>query len=46
MLPPEKLKHFVDYVPEALPARQAQRILDLNAAQLLGLTIGAQSNSA
>jgi 6-methylsalicylate decarboxylase len=46
MLPPEKLKHFVDYVPEALPAQQAHRILDLNAAQLLGLTVGAQANSA
>lgn len=46
MLPPEKLKHFVDYVPEALPAQQAQRILDLNAAQLLGLTVGAQANPA
>jgi aminocarboxymuconate-semialdehyde decarboxylase len=46
MLPPEKLKHFVDYVPEALPAEQAHRILDVNAAQLLGLTDGAPSSSA
>jgi aminocarboxymuconate-semialdehyde decarboxylase len=37
MLPPDKLKHFVDYVPEALPAEDAQRILDVNAARLLGL---------
>jgi hypothetical protein len=38
MLPPEKLKHFVEYVPEALPAEEAQRILDMNAAQLLGVS--------
>ena len=38
MLPPEKLKHFVDYVPEALAPEDAQRILDVNAAHLLGLT--------
>src|SRR5579871_195566 len=37
MLPPEKLKHFVDYVPEALNDADARRILDVNAAQLLGL---------
>jgi aminocarboxymuconate-semialdehyde decarboxylase len=37
MLPPEKLKHFVDYVPEALPADDAHRVLDVNAARLLGL---------
>jgi 6-methylsalicylate decarboxylase len=37
MLPPEKLKHFVDYVPEALPADEARRILDVNAERLLGI---------
>jgi len=37
MLPPDKLKHFVDYVPEALAADDARRILDVNAARLLGL---------
>lgn len=36
MLPPEKLKHFVDYVPEALDGDDARQILDINAAQLLG----------
>lgn len=38
MLPPEKLKHFVDYVAEALPGGDAERILDVNAAELLGIT--------
>ena len=37
MLPPEKLKHFVDYVSEALPEAEARAILDQNAASLLGL---------
>ena len=37
MLPPDKLKHFVDYVAEALPADEADAILDRNAAALLGL---------
>ncbi|MBV9896457.1 MAG: amidohydrolase [Chloroflexi bacterium] len=37
MLPPEKLKRFVDYVSEALPDDEAHRILDVNAVQLLGL---------
>jgi aminocarboxymuconate-semialdehyde decarboxylase len=37
MLPADKLKHFVDYIPEALPAEDARRILDVNAAKLLGL---------
>lgn len=37
MLPPDKLKHFVDYVSEALPAEDARQILEVNAAQLLGL---------
>jgi hypothetical protein len=37
MLPPDKLKHFVDYVPEALAAYDAERILDVNAASLLAL---------
>jgi 6-methylsalicylate decarboxylase len=37
MLPPEKLKHFVDYIPEALPAEDAQRILEINAPRLLAL---------
>jgi len=43
MLPPEKLKHFVDYVAEALPADEARRILDINAADLLGITAPARS---
>lgn len=38
MLPPEKLKHFVDYVPEALAAADARQILDVNAGRLLGLS--------
>ena len=38
MLPPEKLKHFVDYVDEALPPADARAVLDLNAAKLLGLS--------
>jgi len=38
MLPPEKLKHFVDYIPETLDAEDAQCILDVNAARLLGLS--------
>jgi len=37
MLPPEKLKHFVDYVGEALPPGDARQVLDVNAAHLLGL---------
>jgi aminocarboxymuconate-semialdehyde decarboxylase len=37
MLPPEKLKHFVDYVPEALSEGDARRVLDVNAPELLGL---------
>jgi hypothetical protein len=37
MLPPDKLKHFVDYVPEALDEADARRVLDVNAVQLLGL---------
>lgn len=37
MLPPDKLKHFVDYVGEALPETDAGAILDRNAATLLGL---------
>jgi 6-methylsalicylate decarboxylase len=43
MLAPEMLKHFVDYIPEALPAEDAEAILERNAAELLGLrdTIGA-----
>jgi 6-methylsalicylate decarboxylase len=41
MLPPEKLKHFVDYVAEALPAEDARRVLDTNAAELLGLAVTA-----
>jgi aminocarboxymuconate-semialdehyde decarboxylase len=36
MLPPEKLKHFVDYVDEALSPSEARAVLDLNAAKLLG----------
>ena len=44
MLAPEMLKHFVDYIPEALPAEDAEAILERNAAEVLGLrdTIGAQ----
>ena len=42
MLPPEKLKHFVDYVPEALGAEDARQILDVNAARLLGLEATAK----
>jgi aminocarboxymuconate-semialdehyde decarboxylase len=41
MLPPEKLKHFVDYIPEALPPDDARRILEVNAAELLGLSTSA-----
>jgi 6-methylsalicylate decarboxylase len=37
MLPAEKLKHFVNYIPEALPPEDARLILEVNAAQLLGL---------
>ena len=36
MLPPAKLKHFVDYVPEALDDADARRILDVNAAAVAG----------
>src|SRR5579864_6379839 len=36
MLAPEMVKHFVDYVSEALPAEDARAILDRNAAELLG----------
>ena len=38
MLAPEMLKHFVDYVSEALPAQDAEAILERNAAALLGIT--------
>jgi predicted TIM-barrel fold metal-dependent hydrolase len=44
MLPPEKLKHFVDYVGEALPADEARQILDINAAELLGITAEARNS--
>jgi 6-methylsalicylate decarboxylase len=37
MLPPAKLKHFVDYISEALPGDDAQRILETTAPRLLGL---------
>jgi 6-methylsalicylate decarboxylase len=37
MLAPEMVKHFVDYVTEALPAEDAEAVLDRNAAELLGL---------
>jgi aminocarboxymuconate-semialdehyde decarboxylase len=37
MLAPEMVKHFVDYVTEALPASDAEAILDHNAAELLGI---------
>jgi 6-methylsalicylate decarboxylase len=37
MLPADKLKHFVDYVAEALPAEDACAIMDRNAAALLGI---------
>jgi aminocarboxymuconate-semialdehyde decarboxylase len=36
MLPPERLKHFVDYVAEALPAADAQAVYETNAQALLG----------
>jgi aminocarboxymuconate-semialdehyde decarboxylase len=35
MLPPEKLKHFVDYVSEALPAADAELVFESNAMALL-----------
>ena len=38
-LRPDKLKHFVTYVEEALPQPDAQAILDRNAATLLGLAV-------
>jgi aminocarboxymuconate-semialdehyde decarboxylase len=38
-LRPDKLKHFVTYVEEALPPSDAQAILDRNAATLLGLAV-------
>jgi aminocarboxymuconate-semialdehyde decarboxylase len=38
-LRPDKLKHFVTYVEEALPEPDAQAILDRNAASLLGLAV-------
>jgi aminocarboxymuconate-semialdehyde decarboxylase len=38
MLAPEMLKHFVDYVPEALDPEDARQILEVNAPRLLGLT--------
>jgi aminocarboxymuconate-semialdehyde decarboxylase len=38
MLAPEMLKHFVDYVPEALAPGDARQILEVNAPRLLGLT--------
>jgi aminocarboxymuconate-semialdehyde decarboxylase len=38
MLAPEMLKHFVDYVPEALSQEDAARVLDVNAVELLGLS--------
>jgi aminocarboxymuconate-semialdehyde decarboxylase len=38
MLAPEMLKHFVDYVPEALSQEDAARVLDVNAVKLLGLS--------
>jgi aminocarboxymuconate-semialdehyde decarboxylase len=41
MLPPEKLKHFVDYVPEALGAEDARQIFEVNPARLLGLEAAA-----
>lgn len=37
MLAPDMVKHFVDYVSEALPAEDASAILDRNAAELLGI---------
>ena len=37
MLAPNMVKHFVDYVTEALPAADAQAILDHNASALLGI---------
>jgi aminocarboxymuconate-semialdehyde decarboxylase len=37
MLGPEMLKDFVDYIPEALAADEADAILDRNAPALLGI---------
>jgi 6-methylsalicylate decarboxylase len=37
MLAPNMVKHFVDYVTEALPKEDADAILDRNAADLLGI---------
>ena len=41
MLPPEKLKHFVDYVSEALPEQDARMVLDRTAPALLGISAPA-----
>jgi aminocarboxymuconate-semialdehyde decarboxylase len=37
MLAPNMVKHFVDYVTEALPPEDADAILERNAAELLGI---------
>jgi aminocarboxymuconate-semialdehyde decarboxylase len=37
MLAPNMVKHFVDYVTEALPAADAEAVLDRNAAALLDI---------
>ncbi len=37
MLAPGMLKHFVDYVSEALPERDAELVLEDNAVKLLGI---------
>jgi aminocarboxymuconate-semialdehyde decarboxylase len=37
MLAPEMVRHFVDYVSEALPAPEAEAVLERNAADLLGI---------
>lgn len=37
MLAPNMVKHFVDYIGEALPAADAEAVLDRNAADLLGV---------
>jgi predicted TIM-barrel fold metal-dependent hydrolase len=37
MLAPDMVKHFVDYITEALPVSDAEAILDQNASELLGI---------
>jgi 6-methylsalicylate decarboxylase len=46
MLPPEKLKHFVEYVGESVPEADARKILDENAVALLGQSISLPARSS